>query len=58
MTNTPNMKPESVSSNAKPAGAPVNDPQKSGGEKAAQGEQKPEPKMEQTSQPEAVTGKS
>jgi hypothetical protein len=52
------MKPESVSSNAKPAGALVNDPQKSGNEKAAQGEQKSEPKMEQTSKPEAVTPKS
>jgi hypothetical protein len=44
MTNTPNMKPESVSSNAKPATAPVSNPQK-----PAQGEQKPESKTEEKS---------
>lgn len=58
MTNTPNMKPESVSSNAKPAGALTNDPQTSGIEKTAQGEQKSEPKTEEKSAPETGSNKS
>jgi len=50
------MKPESVSSNAKPA--PANDPQKNGNETTAQGEPKSEPKTEEKSAPEAGTNKS
>jgi hypothetical protein len=52
------MKPESVSSYAKPAGAPTNDPPTSGIEKTAQGEQKPEPKTEEKSAPETGSNKS
>ncbi|MGN6514828.1 MAG: hypothetical protein ACTHLR_03195 [Rhizomicrobium sp.] len=52
------MKPESVSSNAKPAVASANDPQKSGNEKAAQGGQTPESKTEEKSAPEAGSNNS